>query len=131
MEAENERMRILELLDKGKINGAEAGKLLEELQPSQTSPVEQPGFVPGGKPKKAHWMQIRITQLSTGKRKFSMTLPIFFIRFGISFAKKQVETDEDRAAMQVGREFFRDPVKGKFVDTTDPEDDERVEITFL
>ena len=125
---------ILDLLEKGKINSAEADRLLLALNASSV-PEEQ---IPVGedintkdKQRRAHWMHIRVSELSTGKRKFSFILPIFFIKFGISFTESRVKLADDRKSLQAGREFFKDPVKGKVVDVSDPEDNERVEISFL
>ena len=134
MGQESERIMILDLLEKGKINSEEADKLLSALNPAAhveaTQPVEL-DIETDEKPHKAHWMRIRVTELSTGKRKFGLLLPLIFLKLGISFSERQVKTDKEREGLLMGREFFRNAVKGKMVDASDPEDDERVEITFL
>jgi|GEM_PF-2844532 len=134
MAQESDRLMILELLEKGKITSEEADKLLASLNPVDRAEAAEPVDLKAGynnKPRRAHWMRIRVTELSSGKRKFSLLLPIFFIKFGISFTVRRVKTAEERDGLQTGREFFKDAVKGKVVDVSDPEDDERVEISFL
>ncbi len=134
MGQENERIMILDLLEKGKISSEEADKLLLALHASPKGEVEEPVEInaeQNDKPRRAHWMRIRVTELSTGKRKFSLLLPIFFLHLGISFSERKVITEKERDGLQMGREFFKNAVKGKMVDASDPEDDERVEITFL
>ena len=134
MVKENERLMILDLLEKGKVTSEEADKLLLALQPSESATVSEPEVVnheAGEKEERAHWIRIRVTDLSSGKRKLSMTLPLFFIRWGIKFSNRYVDSDKERSGLAIGEEFFRRPVKGKVVDVADPDDDEHVEISFL
>lgn len=134
MVQESDRLMILELLEKGKITSEEADKLLTSLKPEDRVETADPVELTlkyKDKPGRAHWMHIRVTEPSTGKRKFSLLLPIFFLKFGISVTERRVKTDKEREGLQAGKEFFRDAAKGKVVDVSDPEDDERVEISFL
>ncbi len=132
MAQENERLMILDLLEKGKVTSEEADKLLVALKPSEPAtetPVATPR--PGEKPKRAHWIRIRISEISSGRKKLSMTLPVFFMRLGILFGKRWTDSSLDDSSFEAGKEFFRSPEKGKVVDVSDPEDDERVEVSFL
>jgi hypothetical protein len=132
MTREDERLMILDMLERGKVTSDEADKLLASLNPSQ--PVSEPEMAvndSGEKPRRAHWIRIRVSELSTGKRKFAMTLPLFFMRLGIQLGKRYTSDSLDSSSFEVGKEFFREPVKGKVVDASDPEDDEHVEISFL
>jgi hypothetical protein len=132
MAQENERLMILDLLEKGKVTSEEADKLLVALKPSE--PVAVPGAAATGSSEelqRAHWIRIRVTENSSGKKKFSMTLPIFLMRLGIRFGKRYTDSSLDSSSFEAGKEFFRRPVKGKVVDVADPDDDEHVEISFL
>jgi hypothetical protein len=132
MTQENERLMILDLLERGKVTSEEAEKLLAALQPS--GPVADPEAVmeeSTEKPRRAHWIRIRVSELSTGKKKFSMTLPVFFMTLGVQFGKRYTDSGVDGSSFEAGKEFFRKPIKGKVVDVSDPEDDEHVEISFL
>ena len=132
MTREDERLMILDMLEKGKVTSEEADKLLAALKPAApVAELETAADEPAEKPKRAHWIRIRVTELSSGKRKFSMTLPLFFMRLGIQFGKRYTDDSLDSSSFEVGKEFFRDPVKGRIVDASDPEDDEHVEISFL
>ena len=132
MARENERLMILDLLEKGKVTSEEADKLLAALKPSEPVIESVPAAPESSeKPRRAHWIRIRVTDLSEGKKKFSMTLPICFVRLGILFGKRWTDSSLDSSSFDVGKEFFRRPVKGKVVDVADPEDDEHVEISFL
>jgi hypothetical protein len=132
MTREDERLMILDMVERGKVTSEEADKLLASLKP--TEPEEAISVVvdePLEKPRRAHWISIRVTELSTGKKKFSMTLPVFLMRLGIQFGQRYTGDSLDISSYEVGKEFFRKPVKGKVVDVSDPEDDEHVEISFL
>jgi hypothetical protein len=132
MTREDERLMILDMLERGKVTSDEADKLLASLNPSEpVSKHEMDVDEPSEKPRRAHWIRIRVTELSSGKKKFSMTLPLFFIRLGIQFGKHYTGDSLDSGSFEVGKEFFRKPVKGRVVDASDPEDDEHVEISFL
>ena len=132
MTREDERLMILDMLERGKVTSAEADKLLASLKPSgQLLKPEMVVGEPTEKLRRAHWIRIRVTELSSGKKKFSMTLPLFFMRLGIHFGKHYTGDSLDKSSFEVGKEFFRKPVKGKVVDVSDPEDDEHVEISFL
>jgi hypothetical protein len=132
MTREDERIKVLDLLEKGKVTSQDADNLLAALRPSApTMELQEAANEPTEKPRRAHWIRIRVTELSTGKRKFSMTLPIIFMRFGIQFGKRYTENSMDSDSFEAGKEFFRKPVKGNVVDVSDPEDDEHVEISFL
>lgn len=132
MTREDERLMILDMLERGKVTSDEADKLLTSLNPSQPdSELEVAPDDPADKTRRAHWIRIRVSELSSGKRKFSLTLPLFIMRLGIQFGKRYTGDSLDSSSFEIGKEFFRKPVKGKVVDASDPEDDEHVEITFL
>jgi hypothetical protein len=132
MTKENERLMVLDLLAQGKVTSEEADKLLAALSPSEpVSEVNAVGEEPIEKSARAHWIRIRVKELSSGKRKFSMTIPIFLMRLGIQIGKRYTDDNLDGSTFELGKEFFRNPVKGKVVDASDLEDDEQVEITFL
>jgi len=123
---------ILDMLEKGKVTSEEADKLLAALKPATpVAELEMAAGEPAEKTQRAHWIRIRVNELSSGKRKFSMTLPLFFMRLGIQFGKRYTGDSLDSSSFEVGKEFFKNPVKGRIVDASDPEDDEHVEISFL
>lgn len=132
MERENERLMILDLLDKGKVTSEEADKLLNAVRMSESfakSESSTPEL--SEKKQRAHWIRIKVSEISSGKKKFSLTMPVFFMRLGILLGKRWTDSSLDDSSFEAGKEFFRRPVKGNVVDVADPEDDEHVEISFL
>ena len=85
-----ERMRILSLLEEGKISAAEAARLLEAMAPAPGTPVAP---APGGG--KVH---VRVTDTATGATRLRLTLPAALARIGARLAAATEVSDELTAA---------------------------------
>ncbi len=119
-----ERLRILKMVEDGKISAEEAAKLLAALQQAQrASGGEQTGRRAGA----ARWLRIRVTDLATGRSKASVQIPLGLIdagmKIGAHFAPEVEGVDMGNVL-----EAVRAGVVGKIIDATDDEDGERVEI---
>lgn len=122
MASSEERLKILKMIDDGKITAEEGAKLLAALGESRKSgrrpPLRGPG--PGG----ARWLKVRVTDMVTGKAKATVNLPLGLVDAGLNIASKyapDVAFDELVEAIQAGAE-------GKIIDVYDEEDGEHVEI---
>ncbi len=119
-----ERMKILKLIEEGKISADEGSKLLAALSDSRrgipTSP-RSPGA--GG----AHWLRVRVTDTRTGRSKASVQIPLALVdagmKIGAHFAPEVQGVD-----MSNVMEALRMGVTGKIIDVVDEEDGEHVEI---
>ena len=66
---DEDRMRILKMLEEGKINAEEAAKLLEALGGrAETGPA--------GKGERARWFRVRVTDTKTGRKKVNINIPL-------------------------------------------------------
>lgn len=121
MATPEERMRILKMIDDGKISAEDGAKLLaalggEKSSASQTETGRQ-----------NRWLRIKVTDLRTGRSKANVTIPLGLLdaglRIGAYFAPEMngVDLDELRNAIRSG-------LTGKLVDVMDDEDGEHVEI---
>ena len=122
MATNEERMKILKMIDEGKITAEEGAKLLGTLSESRKAaprkPVSQP--LAGG----ARWLKVRVTDMVTGKAKATVNLPLGLVDAGLNIASKyapDVAFDELVEAINAGAE-------GKVIDVYDEEDGEHVEI---
>ena len=122
MATNEERMKILKMIDEGKITAEEGAKLLGTLSESRKTaprkPVSQP--LTGG----ARWLKVRVTDMVTGKAKATVNLPLGLVDAGLNIASKyapDVAFDELVEAINAGAE-------GKVIDVYDEEDGEHVEI---
>jgi len=118
-----ERMKILKMIEEGKISADEGAKLLSALSNSRIpSPPRPPGM--GGS---ARWLRIKVTDTRTGRSKASVQIPLALVdagmKIGAHFAP-EVEGVDMRNVL----EAVRTGVTGKIIDVTDEEDGEHVEI---
>jgi len=117
-----ERMKILKMVEEGKISAADGAQLLAALSDSRRAPT--PPVPPGGP---ARWFRVRVTDLKTGKTKVNVNIPMGLVDVGIKMgARFAPNLDGDQ--MAVITEALRSGAVGKIVEATDEEDGERVEI---
>jgi hypothetical protein len=123
-----ERMKILKMIEEGKISADEGSKLLAALSEPRRgmppTPPRPPGMVGGSAPR---WLRIRVTDTRTGRSKASVQIPLALVdagmKIGAHFAPEVEGVD-----MSNVMEALRMGVTGKIIDVTDEEDGEHVEI---
>lgn len=115
-----ERMKILKMIEEGKVSAEEGAKLLAALS-SANRPLG--GFAASG----AKWLRVRVTEVNTGRSKATVQIPISLMeagmKIGAHFAPEidGVNMDELMSALRSG-------MTGKIIDVVDDEDGEHVEI---
>ncbi len=118
-----ERMKILKMVEEGKVSAEEGAKLLAALHQAQRTSGGEAGRRGGA----GHWLRIRVTDLATGRSKAAVQIPIGLIdagmKIGAHFAPEVEGVDMGNVMDAV-----RAGVTGKIIDVTDDEDGERVEI---
>ncbi len=122
MATAEERMRILRMIQEGKINAEEGAKLLAALRESRkdTRPAPQPSRGTG-----KGMLRVRVTDMVTGKAKVSVNLPLGLVDAGMSIASQyapDVNFSEIAEAIRSGQ------MEGKIVDVIDEEDGEHIEV---
>lgn len=120
MVSTEERMKILKMIDEGKITAEEGAKLLATLSDSRKSARKSSTLRMGG----ARWLRIRVTDMVTGKPKATVNLPLGLVDAGLNIAAQYapgIAFDELVEAINAGAE-------GKIIDVVDEEDREHVEI---
>lgn len=118
-----ERMQILRMIEEGKISAGEGAELLRALEKQATGPDAEP-LRGASKPR---WFRVRITDLSTGRNKVNVNIPMGLVNVGMKmgarFAPEMEGVDYEDLM-----EAIRSGQQGKVIDITDSEDGERVEI---
>lgn len=120
MATTEERIKILKMIDDGKITAEEGAKLLAALSESRKSTRKPSLRSPGG----ARWLRVRVTDMATGKSKATVNLPLGLVDAGLNIASQYapgIAFDELIEAINAGAE-------GKIIDVVDEEDGEHVEI---
>jgi len=124
MASAEERMKILKMIEEGKINAEEGAKLLAALSEGRRPPGMPPSQRPGGA---GRWMRIRVTDVATGRSKASVQIPLGLIdagmKIGAHFAPEVEGVD-----MANVMEALRSGMTGKIIDVIDDDDGEHVEI---
>ena len=123
MASSEERMKILKMIEEGKLSAEEGTKLLTALSDKRAStPPRTPGM-PGG----PRWLRIRVTDVRSGRSKASVQIPLALVdagmKIGAHFAPEVQGVD-----MSNVMEAVRSGMIGKIIDVTDDEDGEHVEI---
>jgi hypothetical protein len=106
MATTEERLKILKMVEEGKISPEEGAKLLAALSESAgnksgSSAGATSSYANVRSAGGARWLRVRVTDIATGKQKVSVNLPIGLVKSG---------------------------AQGKIIDVTDDEDGEHVEI---
>ena len=126
MASSEERMKILKMIEDGKLSAEEGTKLLAALSEKRVpGPPRPPG--PPGMPGGPRWLRIRVTDVRTGRSKASVQIPLALVdagmKIGAHFAPEVGGVD-----MSNVMDAVRTGMTGKIIDVTDEEDGEHVEI---
>jgi hypothetical protein len=119
-----ERMKILKMVEEGKVSAEDGAKLLAALTESRKPPPPPNVPVVGAE---ARWFRVRVTDLATGKTKVNVNIPMGLVNVGIKMGARFAPGLESEQ-MEAIAEALRSGMVGKIVEATDEEDGERVEI---
>jgi hypothetical protein len=119
-----ERMKILKMVEEGKVTAEDGVKLLAALMDGRRA-----GAAAGSSrlPGEGRWLRIRVTDIASGRSKASVQIPLGLIdagmKIGAHFAPEVEGVD-----MSNVMDAVRSGMTGKIIDVTDDEDGEHVEI---
>ncbi|HMS00855.1 MAG TPA: hypothetical protein PKE62_16535 [Anaerolineales bacterium] len=122
MASTEERMKILKMIEEGKLSAEEGTKLLAALSAKRNLSPRAPGM-PGG----AKWLRIRVTDTRTGRSKASVQIPLALVDAGLKIGA-HFAPEVEGVDMSNVMEAIRSGMTGKIIDVTDGEDGEHVEI---
>lgn len=122
-----ERLRVLMMLQEGKISANEAAQILEALEetPSPASPKAPPEAVLPSRPGK--WFRVRVTDSDSGKTRVNVRLPLNMVSAGVKMGMRfspEVEGLDVNELMA----FINSGETGQIVDVVDEKDGEHVEV---
>jgi hypothetical protein len=124
MATTEERMKILKMVEEGKISAEEGAKLLAALSEGRRG-VGAPNMPRS--PGAPRWLRIRVTDVNSGRSKASVQIPLDLVdagmKIGAHFAPEVEGVDMNNVmnALRAG-------MTGKIIDVVDEEDGEHVEI---
>lgn len=129
MVTSDERLKVLTMVQEGKITAEEAVQLLEALDESAETrrKTPQPPAAPVYPGRSGRWLQMRVTDTDTGKVRVNVRLPLGVVKSGLKMGMHFVpeaeglNTDDLMAAVDQG-------LTGKIFDLYDEKDGEHVEV---
>jgi hypothetical protein len=123
MATAEERMRILRMIDEGKISAEEGAKLLTALSETRRGSSSLPQRASGA----ARWLRVRVTDVATGRSKATVQIPLALIESGMKIGA-HFAPEVEGVDMPTIMEALRSGMTGKIVDVVDEKDGEHVEI---
>lgn len=121
MALSEERLKILTLIQEGKLSPEEGLRFLEVLDkpalPKPLQPITSP----------ARWLRVLITDLESGKTRVNVRLPVAVLNTGIKMGAR-FSTDIGQREMDQVMNAIRSGATGKVLDVIDDEDGEHIQI---
>ncbi len=127
---DDEKMRILRMVEEGKISAGEGISLLEAWERgrkparSPNRPAAGSGSASGGQ----RWLRVRVTDLYTGRSKATVNIPFGLMDWGLRIGAQFAPEVGSYDLQELSRILSEEGVDGKIVDVVDEEDGEHVEI---
>lgn len=127
MASSEERLKVLKMVQEGKITAEEATELLSMLESASGSrgpkaPVPPAPPVPAGR-----WLRVRVTDTDTGKTRVNVRLPLSMVNTGLKMGMRFAPQVEGLTIDQLS-DFINSGEIGQIVDVFDEEDGEHVEV---
>jgi len=116
-----ERMKILKMIEDGKLSPEEGAQLLSALGRKAAPGI--PGLAAGG----AKWLRVRVTDVHSGRSKATVQIPLTLMDAGMKIGA-HFAPEIDGVNMDQLMTALRSGMTGKIIDATNDEDGEHVEI---
>lgn len=121
MASSEERLKILQMIQEGKISAEDGAKLLEALnRGASRAPINRSVAAEDD----GRYLRVRVTDTFTGKAKVSVNLPISLVDAGLGIAANFIPGVANVDLLGA----IRSGMTGKVVDVIDEEDGDHVEI---
>ncbi len=126
MVSTEERLKVLKMVEEGKISAEQAVQLLMALE-SQENPGKK-GAEAAIPPKGAgKWLRVRVTDTDTGRTRVNIRVPTSLVGAGLKMGMRLSPEIEGMDTEQI-KQFIDSGMLGKVVDVTDEKDGEHVEV---
>lgn len=128
MSTPEERLKILKMIQEGKISAEQGMQLLQVLEgdaAKSASGSQDSGG--GGINKPARWLRVRVTDIETGKTRVNVRLPIGVVTAGMKMGAR-FSPEVEGLDMGVLMQHIRSGETGQIVDVIDDQDGEHVEV---
>lgn len=131
MASSEERMRILRMVQDGKITAEEAARLLEVLEgirkPAESTGQGGGASTPFPAGKGPRWFRVHVTDTNSGRTRVNVRLPVSVVSAGIKMGARFSPEVQGLDSAQI-MEFINSGEIGRVMDIFDEEDGEHVEV---
>lgn len=127
MPTSEERLRVLQLIQDGKISAEEGIRLLESLDSAALAAAAKPAGAPVASCRGARWFRVRVTDTNTGKTRVNVRLPVNVLNAGV---KMGARFSPEVEGLDMGQlmNLIQAGATGQVLDVIDDEDGEHVEV---
>lgn len=122
MASSEERLKILQMIQDGKITADDGAKLLGALAKGNKRKPRT-----AGRTGDSRYMRVRVTDTFSGKTKVSVNLPLGLVDAGLNIASNFMPDLGDTSSEEITA-AIKEGLTGKIVDVFDEEDGEHIEI---
>lgn len=122
MATSEERMKILKMIEEGKVSAEDGAKLLAALTEGRQASQASARAATAGR-----WLRIRVTDIASGRSKASVQIPLGLIDAGMKIGA-HFAPEVEGVNMSHVMDAIRAGVTGKIIDVTDDDDGEHVEM---
>lgn len=129
MATSEERLKILKMVQEGKISADQAAAIIETLEEGSQGPRPTNRPEPPTPPmnKTSRWFHVRITDSGTGRTRVNVRLPVSLINAGIKMGARFAPEVQGMDMEQL-IEFINSGETGQMVDVVNEDDGEHVEV---
>lgn len=122
MAISDERRKVLQMVEEGKLSPEDGARLLSALGQGEEPQAPTTPSTPVGE-LNGRSLRVRVSNVLTGKQKVAVNIPLGLVDFGLRFVPSNDKFDAEalRSAIQSG-------VTGRIVEVMDDEKGERVEV---
>jgi len=120
MATSDERLKILKMVEEGKISPEEAARLLSALGKAERRRA-------AASPGEGRWLRVRVTDVDSGKTAVNVNLPISLVNVGLRMGARFVPEMEGVNMAELD-DAIRRGLTGKIIDIVDEQERQRVEV---
>jgi hypothetical protein len=124
---ESEKIKILQMIQNGKITAEQGVELLNACCTSEVKSSTLNAASTGFREPSAQWVRVIVTDLVSGKRRVNVRMPAGLVNTGTKFGAR-LSIDRQNLDPAILRESIRSGRIGKILDVSDDDEHERVEI---
>jgi hypothetical protein len=120
MATSDERLKILKMVEEGKISPEEAVRLLSALSKAERRRA-------AASPGEGRWLRVRVTDVDSGKTAVNVNLPVSLVNVGLRMGARFVPEMEGVNMTELD-DAIRKGLTGKIIDIVDEQEGQRVEV---